>query len=1539
MRGLADDAANGASVAGDAEALAPPGMPMEASSFSSRASYLEAVSSAVATMPPDALRQSLEYVLPPVLRVLRAETRAFGSAVDADTPSEPEPSKRRASRLEALESAARCVSRVVRRAGRCGTAPDTSLETFAALVSALGSAVDSSDATQTARRERASSASAKNARIENATAAAPSSGALEHVRLAALDAMRGALSVFADADAMGLVEKDASLPVLGYAISLLLETARGEASKGALGSRACRREALAALAELVAEASRGEALLTRAARASTPSTTPEPPERDDVPGAPRAHAAPSAVAFFLPGVVSGCARAIAASVGSRAGHGAGPASAAEDSAAAEAAATALATVCRATLADADFASPGAGSSSAERSALAAELRGLAERRGAAGASACRGGEPSRREEDDARDEAGASDASDASEPGARRLRVARDAKWLETAAPRVGAAAAAAFGQLATHAKPSARAAAGLGALTVLETCGSTLGETASVALLSAALVVARDPWRSASEATRAALERMAGRARPEPSGSSEGSVGAGKRASTFRALLTTALRESLRALPRSVKRESMSFDATDEGGGGGEGGACARRAAAAIDLLDADALAETLLTDEGARRDVSVALAACFEMAPLGFEGALVAVPKEGKGDLERDVRARSARWLVFSDRDARVVPPPAPPPRTSFLSDAGLFAAVAGVARALGRHPASLPALLEAHLRALRETLAGARDAEEEEARARDAESRERSVGSADVSAADAWRRKARAHVAVAVELLLGSAEARVESSASPRPGRSTTTASPSPSSSARNALEAFLASGAWDLPTSPAAAASAARRRRREAKRERRSVEGRRRDGVDGPSGNATRAKPGSSFGSDSGEDDSDGSSEDDVFEDVSFGKTARENALLACLLIEAVGSTACACGSAFVKTGGFLPTALVPLLLKLGDENALVRAAAEATLFRVADIGGFFEKETTSSSARTSRAANPEDVSAAIGALISANADYVVDALSRRLRRLEAFPDAARFFAAVLGSGAGGAARNLLPFLRDPIARAAEAVSVAGRASFFATGRRDPDDGACAFMRIMTQTALAALAEARETDDEIAEAAKALAPLTRARAEKNLEAAERSHVARSETERASDDRSEEDETRALEALSETDASVLTRALPPSLSSWRRRQTRLSRTSKLCAVMVRAAAPLMESGDPRRRRLASDAFAASLRGCGALAASFAKDATVRDALRGAFPEDVPEDDAIAPEERVVKVLPLIHETWPHVAVALTGQPRGPSVKPAAFAASIDALAACAEASQPGNGSFVSRRLLRDAWPGLVRVLKLGVPSPDAKADASLAARLERVALIDGKSMTASYAATNGAAPSRLLASAGASDGGHVDARRIDDPSRETPASSAATTRASATARMSVLRLLETLASRGATAEATRDVAPFAIAAAVPFALDEVGGLGFELARRLKQRAIAAVAALAAIDPDAAWMELAARATGRDDAPVPVAPAFAAAAHDRDGTRSCLPRLPSFREISPTPSARVSQGVAAAAARLLATVEGRAETEANSRGERAIG
>ena len=322
------------------------------------------------------------------------------------------------------------------------------------------------------------------------------------------------------------------------------------------------------------------------------------------------------------------------------------------------------------------------------------------------------------------------------------------------------------------------------------------------------------------------------------------------------------------------------------------------------------------------------------------------------------------------------------------------------------------------------------------------------------------------------------------------------------------------------------------------------------------------------------------------------------------------------------------------------------------------------------------------------------------------------------------------------------------------------------------------------------------------------------------------------------------------------------------------------------------------------------------------------------------------------MVKVLPLIHETWPHVAVALVGQPRGPSVSPSAFEASVDALAACAEASQPGNGGFVSRRLLRDAWPGLVRVLKLGAPSIEARRDQTRA-RLERVALIDGKTMTASYAFGDS-----FVTSAGASDGGHrslalsernerdggvEDRSDRSDRSAETPASRA-TTRASAVVRTCVLRLLETLASDEATKEATRDVASFALAAAVPFALGEpttrrdvTGGTGTSdrLARELTTRAVAAVTALAAIDPDAAWMALASRATGRDDVPVPEAPRFVIPSDGETPRKrhgSEFPRLPSFREISPAPKTQTSPSVAAAAARLLAAIEGRAETGVES-------
>jgi hypothetical protein len=1531
MRGFADDSVDDVSVVGDPEARGSPGgtPTVEASSVSSQASYLEAVSSAIATMPPDALRQSLEYVLPPVVRVLRAETEAL---VAGDTgASEPiSTPKRRAARLEALESATRCVSLVVRRAGRCGATKEAALELFAALVSTLGKAVSSVVEAHDADRTDDVSESA-----------------LEHVRLAALDALRAAMSAFDDDATVFLVDDERNLPILGYAISLLLDIARSEAErKKALGSRKVRRDALGALALLVDAAARGERMRNVFVEKDSPNTKTSPS---------RALAAPSALAFFLPGVVSGCARAIAASVGSRAGHGAGPASAAEDSAAAEFAAAALATTCRAALADADFVSfddPRSkearsesrtsddafsfASSSSANETLAEELRRLAKKKMA---------DPESKVSSE-----GTLEAED--ETKQKTLRVVRDDSWLSLAAPRVASAVSSAFAQLVTHTKPSTRAAAAIHALDVLETCGETLGSDARVALLSAALVVSSDPFPAAADRVDARLERLKKTKKTQ---------------SSFEPTLQRAFRESLVSMPKSVRDEAQSFDGTDARGSGGSGGAKARSARGALRLMDPEALADALLTDEGLRRDVAVSLVSCFEMEPTmartenrrkANDDASREAESEklfalrDKDDVARETRARRARWLVCPSRGEQksdttthtvtVIPAPAPPPRARFVSDAGLFASVALLVRALGRNPVTLPALLETHLRAARLTLAEALNAEAEDA--------EDCFKTDAPSAADAWRRKARAHVAVAVELLLGAAEARVEShksacDASQKRRLKAHTAKDS--SSARNALEAFLGGGAWDLPTSPAAAAAAARALRRERREMNRRGTGRR----DEREAQTTR------YSSD--EHENADSQEEEEYEtrrgkkkrgenfSPRFSATARENGLLSCLLVEAVGCVALAFGTEFVTTGGFLPTALCPLLLKLGDDDDSVRETTEGVLFAVAREGGFLPKEkirldddavidgdfseTDGDSSEKKEETPRHDVSAAVSALVSKNADYVVDALSRRLRRLSAFPDAARFFAAVLGSNpANGAARDLLPFLRDPIARAAEAISVTGRASLLrkgGLGAASSDDGACAFMQIMAQTSRAAAAEARAADDEIAEAIRALEPLVLAMAKRKKG---------TETEENDDDDNDASKSSFLESLSSTDVSSLTRSLPTLLASWRRRQTRLSRVSKLCAVMARASAPLAESGDSKRRRLASEALASSLRACGFLASSFASDKPVREILRALFPEEVPEDDSFPAEDRVVRVLPLVHEIWPHLVVATAGLPRGPSLVPAAFAASVDAINACAEVSQPGNGGFVSRRFLNDAWPGLLKALRHGVPSLDRKRD-DITSRLERVALIDGKTMTASYEYAKNASSERLF---DISDG--------IEPGTET-------TRASATVRTCVLSLLFNLASDERTREAMTDVAPFALAAAVPFAIGEADGEASlstpksksrddKNAFRVRARAIDAVTALAAVDRDAAWMELTSRATGRDDAPVPVAPRFVeeneeGAFDDRKkngreskGDRRALPRLPSFRDVSPVPKTRTAPGVADAAARLLAAVEGRAETEAKS-------
>ena len=82
------------------------------------------------------------------------------------------------------------------------------------------------------------------------------------------------------------------------------------------------------------------------------------------------------------------------------------------------------------------------------------------------------------------------------------------------------------------------------------------------------------------------------------------------------------------------------------------------RSARAALGLMDPEALADALLTDEGLRRDVAVSLVSCFEMEPTMARaenkanddasreadgGKLFAFRR--KDDVARETRARRAR------------------------------------------------------------------------------------------------------------------------------------------------------------------------------------------------------------------------------------------------------------------------------------------------------------------------------------------------------------------------------------------------------------------------------------------------------------------------------------------------------------------------------------------------------------------------------------------------------------------------------------------------------------------------------------------------------------------------------------------------------------------------------------------------------------------------------------------------------------------------------------------------------------------------------
>ena len=1305
-------------------------------------SHLAAVGASLATMEDSVIERSLDFILFPVVGVMRRASEPETNDADANP-------KARARRIKTLEESLRCVSAVLRRLEPGMGEPAFIGDLFCDVVAVLArSGSDPSLDDPVGARSSSSSADLEDLRLAAVTCA---SDVVRLIRPRTTHA-RALLA-------------DKNLPAVGYATSLLVRVAHLEASAGTKGSKAIRCAALATLRDLVANT-------------------------DD----------PDAWSFFLPGVVSGLAKALHAASGSRSDEGAGPAGAADDSASTEAAIEALTAIVTCVLDDTcnvvqqrDTDGGDAGDDVVER------LRRMAED-GREGASVLR--ESSSRVDEDEDEDDVASDGpppagADTSQAAAH-LKVRRTARWLKETAPRVEQALAAALTPAVSHRKPSVRRTAALAAAAVIKHCHRTL-RGAKRTLLECALVARGDPWDAVSGPATEVLDGLR----------SDGYVDD--------EVLDSIVAEALGDLPKLVRR----------GAAGGDGGrACAQRAIAAMATAGSARVARMFLTKYAVRSVTCAGLAQCFavsaDLASVGRSNELRALGQlsgvtNGAGgagtDADADTTTSESKEVTIRENGTAYVPVlPRQPPRMLHLSNPELYDAVAKVARAVGSHCAAddgsgaLAAIVDAHLDALRDSLEDAR------------------------SPGSLWQRSACAHVAALNETLRGAGEYL--------PGPATHVRTESNSSevfaASRSILQEYLGHTVWDLPTSL------------------------------------------------------DDVSPERVVDGSITLATLRDDALLVCLAAEGVGVVAQACGVEFVRAGAFLPTALCPLLQKLGDPAAVVSDTASDVLAVIAAVGGFVQGSTKGSTQDGGSTVSEGPVAS----LVSANADYVVDMLSRHLRHLDDHPGAARFFAAVLGKRTG-AARRTLHLLHEPVRRALDSMGIGARrknwrhAGTFLGCLREVSDAACAEAASLLESANEAVEDVRPLHDLIEE-------MERVRSEQFGD--------------DEDDESDDTEGGAAKAamaeasmravIESSDHSDAAKAVdvPAVIVEWNRRVRHESSLSRLVAGVLTSASPLLESSDPRVRLAAAEVCASSLSAVAACDACSAPESAVYDTVKKLHPHDVPQTHG--DNERPVRVLPRVHQLWPHLVHGL-GHRLGPQVLPEPFKASLTLLERCAEVS---GGEFIARRMASDAWPQLARVLELGVKHAES---ASIVKRMETLYL--------------GAEDSFFDTSAHSNDLNDVDEDGLAGGTRgrETVASAPRTTE---TVRVAILKTLAAIGACEKSKGALRDVASNAADAVVPF----THAHGRRRARgssphtpEVMGAARDAVMGLAAVAPDAVWTALATSASSVDDFYVK-APRWR---RDPGLGGATPPALPEFREIMPVARAGcgVSREEAAASLELL--------------------
>ena len=260
------------------------------------------------------------------------------------------------------------------------------------------------------------------------------------------------------------------------------------------------------------------------------------------------------------------------------------------------------------------------------------------------------------------------------------------------------------------------------------------------------------------------------------------------------------------------------------------------------------------------------------------------------------------------------------------------------------------------------------------------------------------------------------------------------------------------------------------------------------------------------------------------------------------------------------------GAFLPQALCPLLQKLGDPAATVSDTAGDVLGTIAAVGF---RPPPGGERRREQPGVPRGPGSR---LVAANADYVVDMLSRHLRHLDDHPGAARFFAAVLGRHTG-AAREDLPLLHEPVRRALDSMGINARrknwrhAGTFLGCLREVSDATEAEARALLEAANKAVDDIRPLHDLIEE-------MERVRSE---------HFDDEDTEEegaAAAARMEASMRGVIDASAHSDRAKSV-DIPAIIVAWNRRVRHESSLSRLVDGVLSSAAPLLESTDPRVTR----------------------------------------------------------------------------------------------------------------------------------------------------------------------------------------------------------------------------------------------------------------------------------------------------------------------------------------------------------------------